>query len=311
MALRRRQAKEIVAPSDSVLAPTSAQEATTDQAVIIRSLAVGDLPQTLRLSTDLGWPHRREDWRFLCDVGQGVVASDARGQIVGSAMWFAFGDDVASIGMIIVAPSQRNRGIGRKLMEAVTVATGQREQRLNSTAEGYRLYRSLGFAPVGTIVQHQARVESFQRVSNLERRYIRAVGEGDWATLVRLDEAAHDVSRGNLFAALERSATGVICERDGEPLGFALSRRFGHGHVIGPVIAETDAIAIALVESHLRTLEHKFVRVDVPLEALQLRAFLECVGLSPVGRVTAMVRGPLRSRAGPRRVAGLVSQALG
>ena len=42
-------------------------------------------------SLAVGWPHRAEDWQFLRESGEGVVALDEIGRVLGSAMWFAHG----------------------------------------------------------------------------------------------------------------------------------------------------------------------------------------------------------------------------
>ena len=67
------------------------------------------------LSLSVGWPHRAEDWQFLGQSGQGFVALDEIGRVLGSAMWFAHGASFATVGMVITSPRLQTLGAGQWL----------------------------------------------------------------------------------------------------------------------------------------------------------------------------------------------------
>jgi hypothetical protein len=52
----------------------------------LRPLQGSDLPAAHRLSQAAAWPHRIEDWWLLYELGTGVVACDASGEAIGTAM---------------------------------------------------------------------------------------------------------------------------------------------------------------------------------------------------------------------------------
>ena len=60
-----------------------------------RPMVMDDIPALHALSTGVQWPHRPEDWAMLIRVGHGVVAEDAIGRVVGSAMWWPMNPDLA------------------------------------------------------------------------------------------------------------------------------------------------------------------------------------------------------------------------
>jgi len=97
--------------------------------------------------------------------------------------------------------------------------------------------------------------------------------------------------------------------RDGEPRGYAISRRFGRGHLIGPVVANSAADARALIEAALARLGQVFVRVDIPVTS-QLGEWLEGIGLRQVGDAITMVKGEPIVPAGPARVFALANQSF-
>ena len=81
----------------------------------------------------------------------------------------------------------------------------------------------------------------------------------------------------------------VVLERGGRPVGFAVLRRFGRGHAVGPVAApDFDAARLLLTECCRHT--EGFLRIDVDATS-GLQQWLESLGLSRTGGGTTMVRG--------------------
>jgi hypothetical protein len=141
---------------------------------------------------------------------------------------------------------------------------------------------------------------------------LRTVSLADPEAICDLDAAAFGADRRQLVSAVLNagSGVGVIAHRNGHLAGFALERQSGRGTTIGPIVAEDEALAIALIAHQLNT-NGSFTRVDVPADATQLADWLETAGLGCVDHVTAMVRGNVREERAQARVFGLVSQALG
>lgn len=87
------------------------------------------------LSTAVNWPHRRHDWSFALKLGRGLAAMD-RDSLVGTIIWWPFGQYCARFGMLTVSPSMQQRGLGRLLMEAALRDAGDRTMLLNATVGG-------------------------------------------------------------------------------------------------------------------------------------------------------------------------------
>ena len=204
-----------------------------------RPMAMDDIPALHALSIGVQWPHRPEDWAMLIRVGHGVVAEDAIGRVVGSAMWWPMGPDFARIGMVITYPRLQEQGGGRWLMQQIAGAIGARDKVLTATREALRLYLSLGFRPGATVFQHQGTVVEAPAVVPGARPMVAA----DEAVIRALDAAALTAERRAVLDALLAVSEGTVVERHGEVVGFALCRRFGRGHVVGPVVAASEADA--------------------------------------------------------------------
>jgi ribosomal protein S18 acetylase RimI-like enzyme len=277
----------------------------------IRALTAADLGQAHQLSIEVGWPHRPEDWRLVFSLGHGFIACDAIGRALGSAMWWPLGENLASVGMVITSPRLQAQGSGRRLMDLIFAETGARDLRLNSTRAGYRLYRSLGFEPIGRIFQHQGRPLALEASEDINGLTLRAATTADLPALALLDRQACGADRTPVIQALLAVSVGIVAERDGQPVGFSLCRPFGRGHVVGPIVAEDDAVAIALTRPHVVAHEGTFLRIDTAQEHGAFGTFLEACGLTMYDTVTPMIRGAAHAGTGPVRTFGLVNQALG
>ena len=277
------------------------------QALTLTRLTAAHLPQALDLSSEMNWPYRLEDWAFAHQLGQGIALERAR-RLVGTAMWWPNGEAFATAGMIIVTKSFQGRGLGARIFDALLDELGSRTVVLNATTDGFELYRRRGFVPVGEVHQHQGVLVG--AAQGFRRADLRAAASGELDRLARIDEEAVGRPRRGLLDSLMAEGRFTVCETDGAVRGFAVSRRFGRGHVIGPVIAAQFDDAQALIEAAAADLVGAFVRVDTPVE-LGLGPWLETRGLKRVDAVTTMVRGDPPRVSGNRRAFALCSQSLG
>lgn len=273
----------------------------------IRPLTEADIEAVHGLSVEVGWPHRADDWRLVLELGHGVVACDDAGRVMGSAMWWPFGEELATIGMVIVSPRMQARGTGRRVMREIFSAAGTRALRLVATAAGQRLYESEGFRATRMIAQYQGVADAAAAVADSR---VREAQEADWPLIAALDAEAYGGDRSRMLAALRRVGRTFVLEEGGRIAGFSICRPFGRGHVVGPLVAADAGQAVALASPHVRAHAGSFLRLDTPERDGPLVAFAEACGLSNVDRVVQMTRGTPPAT-GPARVFALTSQALG
>jgi predicted N-acetyltransferase YhbS len=278
--------------------------------IVLRRMRADDLAAGLRLTQAESWTHRMGDWQFHFNLGRGWVACDMHDQVLGTAMWWPYGDDFATLGLIVVDRSLQGQGVGRQLMVMIMNDAGSRVLQLVATNAGLKLYRQSGFKELGGIEQRQGTVLPAAAVPAPSGTRLRDVTHDDVQALCALDARVMGVSRDALISALVNQDGGILAERDGQIVGCALMRPAGRGTTIGPIIADEQSLAMALID---RCLEKPtgFTRVDIPAQTTELGNWLDTRGLVCVDRVTLMRRGELAQPAGKTRVFGLVSQALG
>jgi hypothetical protein len=156
--------------------------------------------------------------------------------------------------------------------------------------------------------------ESWPRPS--ETADLRPLVEADLARIIDRDARAYGVPRAKLITGLFQQSTGYGLFRSGQLEAFALCRRFGRGHVVGPVVASCDEDATAVVAPHVAAHERRFLRLDTHREAGQFRTFIDRAGLSVYDTVTTLslrsaLIDPNRRNTGQPVTYALASQAFG
>ncbi|MGK3205389.1 GNAT family N-acetyltransferase [Amycolatopsis sp. MEPSY49] len=228
----------------------------------IRTLDVADLPACSDLAESRSWPREPPKWRLLHEVGQLFGVDAPGGGLAACAAVVSFGT-VASISMVLVAPRFERRGLGRAITAQTLAAAGEAVVWLHASTLGRPLYESMGFVLDGGCQGHVGRfVDDGGPGAAL----------GSVADVIALDRAAQGVDRRPL---LERLGTPYVT--DG---GFAFGVDIGHVTVIGPVVAESEEAAKAVVRGVARSVSGE-VRVDPDYRFPSFTTWLRERGLVP------------------------------
>lgn len=274
--------------------------------ITIVDLGLADTVEAQRLSSQESWPHRVEDWQFLLDISQGVGAI-RDGKLVGTAVLTPYGNTAATCNMIIVDPALRGLGLGRRLIERLLEQAGGREYRLIATQSGLPLYEKLGFVATGRIRQHQGLVKAVAATAEVSE-----ATHDNLADLIALDKTALGLDRSALMAKLIAEKPFLLLRDQNGLRGFAASRPFGRGYILGPLVARDDEAYRILLNASIKRHEGEFLRIDLTEAAAGDAALVEAAGLVHVGGGIAMTRPGAEGVdvAGEARVYALASQAL-
>lgn len=272
-----------------------------------RPLTPADIAHLHELSVAVGWVHRAEDWAAALQLGEGIFLADEIGRPVGSAMWFPVSDDLAMLGMVITTPRLQERGAGRWMMEQIMARTGSRDLALNATRAACRLYLSLGFVPGLKVWQHQGIVTAAPPVAPR----VRPMQPGDHVAIHALDSRAYTTDRRRGLDLFLGQSRGTVIEEHGQITGYALCRRFGRGHVVGPVVAGDPQAAADLAAPHIAAHPGRFLRIDTRETEGPFVAFLEACGLRAQDSVTSMYLGKPRPTDPTAHIYALANQAIG
>jgi GNAT superfamily N-acetyltransferase len=210
----------------------------------LRPLRLADVAGGFALSSEAGWNQSEADWRFLIGAGAGIGIDDGS-RLVATAIVLPLDGQIGWIAMVLVALSHRKRGFATRMMdwavghcrEAGLVAA------LDATPAGREVYRRLGFAD-GPRILRLAAPSGFGRADP-------SIGRLDVAEIRDLDRRAFGADRTAVLRELARQspALALAYRRAGRVAGYALGRVGRVAHEIGPIVAEDDEVALALLRA--------------------------------------------------------------
>lgn len=233
--------------------------------VIIRNLSMAEVAVAHRLAVNEGWNQTERDWQRLTELlPEGCLAAFQSEQLLGTISAITYGD-LAWIGMMLVAPEQRGKGIGKMLLRhAIRHCELNRVRRigLDATPSGRPLYESFGFVSFGEVERWQG----FGLAADVldSRPSLRQV---ELQAICHFDELAFQPSRHALLLLLLDDcaiAPSLSRVQDGTLRGYALARPGARASYIGPVVALEPHTAAILIDDILERLAGQAF-IDVPV----------------------------------------------
>jgi len=230
----------------------------TDQLAIER-IGPAALAEAVGLTAEANWNQSADDWAFF--VGHGTVfgARDANGRLVATTALLPYSAGFAWTSLVIVAKSQRGKGLGtRMLNESITTLRSRAlVGMLDATPAGARLYGPLGFEPIMGL----KRWEGIGGARAPHDR-VRPLATSSLPKVTRFDAAAFGANREALLAHFCGRAGTRGFELEGRN-GYALVRQGRVASQVGPVVAENEREAVALIEAAIGSTPGR-IFVDVP-----------------------------------------------
>jgi GNAT superfamily N-acetyltransferase len=261
----------------------------------IQSLAPRDAEGVAPLSVEAGWNQIAADWRLMLGEGRAFGIHDASGAWIASALVLPLGPAISWISMVLVTKPARRQGLGSRLLqrclaeiEASGVAAG-----LDATEFGRPVYLPLGFRDVYPLSRWRAEPGPRRSVDPPPGVRVRPATALDLPRIVACDHGRSGFARGRILEHLLSRAPALACvaERaDGRLAGYALGRN-GHSAMhIGPVVADDEAMGLALLSSAMAATGQRVI-LDVPDRHRAIRQWLTAQGATAPRSFMRMLRG--------------------
>jgi ribosomal protein S18 acetylase RimI-like enzyme len=293
---------------------------TTDQAPASRSLrlrllTLADLPFADSVRALAGWNQTHADWeRFLATEPDGCFLAESNGSSAGTATTTVYGPELAWIGMVLVHPDYRRRGIGGALLRRCIDylrARGVHCIKLDATPAGRQVYEDLGFRDEWTLARWAGQPALRKPLTSDPK--LRPWRKTDAPLVEALDRTAFGVSRQRLLSALGQQSTSsmVLETARGHIAGFGFARPGSQALYVGPVVAESAEAGIGLVETLLSRSDGQTVFWDIPDQNEPATAWARQHGFGIQRPLTRMFLGDNASPGDPLQQFAIASPEVG
>lgn len=249
----------------------------------IERLGPSDAPDNVALSRSVGWQDVESDWRVLHEAAE-VLGVRQDGRVIVQGALGDYGNS-ATLAKMVVAPEHQRRRLGASLLDHFVAGADARGIPIGlcATELGRPLYASRGFAVSGELViVHGTPTSGRLEIPNVGRLL-------DVTRALQDDLRMSRCDRARMLRARYREAAASVAFDDGRR-GFGMATQQPGLAVIGPILAENAQDARQLCQALLAAVAGP-VRIDVPLQHVELRRWLVELGLREVSVRVEMARG--------------------
>ncbi|MFF1992487.1 GNAT family N-acetyltransferase [Bacillus mycoides] len=258
----------------------------------VERLRKGRIEDIVALSSYIGWDYNREEIETILNTGIVYGVVNEREELIASAAIILYGETLASIGMVIVHPDYKGRGIGKIITDScVKSVSTQTPIMLIATDEGKVLYEKLGFRAVSYVSKYicNSYNANYHCVGNEE--YIVNYEERDLEGIIQIDEDAFGTNREEFLKYRIIQSEQCIVTKDAQQnvLGYGISIQTPENKIIGPIVAKNDKMAMRMVHYLVREHNGK-LRIDVPEGKKDFMKELEIIGFKKVNTPPIMMK---------------------
>jgi GNAT superfamily N-acetyltransferase len=267
------------------------------------------------LSVEAGWNQTVADWRFMLQAGRGFGCVGRDGRWEASSLVLPLGEKLAWLSMVLVTKGRRREGLGTALLKRCIEearATG-RVAGLDATEQGRPIYLPLGFRDLYAISRWHfdgVRQQAGQPSSAIR---LRPIVMADLPRLALYDAPRSAMERPSLLVHLssrQASRAWLAEDASGSIAGFVMGREGRTAVSLGPVVADDEAIAIALIAKAAASAAGPFI-IDVPRSHGGLRTWLEAQGANTPRGYVRMTLGEVSGLDNWRHLFALAGPELG
>jgi GNAT superfamily N-acetyltransferase len=274
----------------------------------LRVMTKADICAAQRLREIAGWNQTKTDWeRFLEASKAGCFVAELDGKVCGTAATISFENRFAWVGMVLVDPAYRGRGIGTKLLEQTIEYLDARRIpciKLDATPQGKPLYEKLGFVPECEIERWTLRRTPVRVTELSDAGQHQRLSHGLLEDIFETDRMVFGADRSFLLKSLYQQTPDFTSgiKREGTLQGYTFGRKGSFADHLGPWMANDAPTARELLERFLALSVRDVLIADCLKSNSVAEPLLRSFGFSHTRPLTRMYRG---DNAHPGRVEAL------
>jgi GNAT superfamily N-acetyltransferase len=266
----------------------------------LRVMDEADIPAGMRLKEISGWNQTAEDWgRFLNASPNGCFVAEVDSRVVGTAATISYQDKFAWIGMVLVDPVYRGRGIGTRLLEKTIAFLDEVKiptMKLDATPLGKPLYEKIGFVTEYEI-ERLILNRGPEQLSNTQPTDAqRPISNSELEIVMARDSELFGADRSGLLKSLHQQSPELTFAawNAGKLIGYIFGRKGSFADHLGPLMATEIETCHKLVAAFLGSSGRENLIVDCLKSAGIAVDLLRQQGFRYARPLTRMFRGENR-----------------
>ena len=234
----------------------------------LRTMTEADIPAGMRLKKISAWNQTAQDWRRFLDASpNGCFVAQVDSRIVGTATTIRYEDKFAWIGMVLVDPEYRGRGIGTRLLEKAIAFLDEAKiptMKLDATPLGKPLYEKLGFVTEYEIERLVLKRDAEDLPPSPPMQAQGPISNPELDLVVAQDRELFGANRGDLLKSLRRDAPELTSAvwNGGKLQGYVFGRKGSFADHIGPLMATNRESCQRLVAAFLQASTRENLIID-------------------------------------------------
>ena len=263
----------------------------------LRTMTRADIPAGMRLKEFAGWNQTNADWtRFLDADVEGCFVVEADGEVRGTAATICYQERFAWVGMVLVDPEYRGRGIGTRLLDKCIEYLDSIKMtcvKLDATPLGKPIYEKLGF-----VTEYEIERWTLKRPAQ-EPSNAMPMDAGELMPapllehVLKADREAFGADRSGLLRSVHAETpefTDGMWNAGGME-GYAFGRRGSFADHLGPWIAKDEITARGMLDRFLARSARETVVTDCMKANPFVKELLQARGFEYSRPLTRMFRG--------------------
>ncbi|WP_400246797.1 GNAT family N-acetyltransferase [Niallia sp. JL1B1071] len=262
-----------------------------EELITMQQLNKSHMNDLLSLATIVGWDYDLEEIQTLLFSGTMFGHITLEKTVISCAAIIPYGARLASIGMVIVHPNYRGRGLAKALLiHCMNQVPRNMALMLIATKEGRPVYEKLSFKEYSHVTKLLGEGKQMKLVE-LDGYTIHPLEKTDLEEMLVLDQAAFGSSRVLFLENRIKQAKDslVLKNRKGVIVGYALTVKKPSNLVIGPIVAQDDEQAILLIQTIIAN-NPGSIRIDVVEGKNKVIEDLQKLGFQIANRPPVMVK---------------------
>ncbi len=276
-----------------------------------RTMHADDIPEGLKLCRKAKWNQLESDWQIFLQHSPGAcMVATFQDQIVGTVTTIRYGYSFSWIGMVLVDPDFRQKGIGQQLLqEALQLLQAEETVKLDATPAGREVYLKLNFVDEYPL----SRMNRLLAKEIPHSTSARAILKEDLPGLIEFDSTIFGADRSFLLEwMLEKAPEFAFLVEDGKEIKGYVMGRYGYDFIhIGPIIAQSIDTAQDLLIAALKKCAGRPVILDVLHFESDWMTWLKEIGFTEQRNFMRMFRGTNRFSGVPGNQFAIIGPEFG